>query len=154
MDFQRIKDRLRSLIAQHQGLLTVTQLAELFMTSPRNIEYWVVKHGLAAPVKLPADRPPAKRYWRADQVLEWIEMQERLALEGIDIQGVYERTGISPQRWAILVRNGDAPKPAGKVLGTGKGARMGVRLWWASEVDEWLKRTTGGFRLPRRSARA
>lgn len=152
MDFQRIRDRLRVMIEQGHGLLTVTQLAELLMTSPRNIEYWCVKHDFPGPVKLPADRPDAKRYWRPDQVLTWVELQERLHLEGIDAQAIHARTGITPQRWALLVREGIAPKPAGKLLGTGKSSGMGARLWWLREVDEWLLRTTGGFRLPKRSA--
>lgn len=140
MDFANVA----ASIAAAQGLLTIAVLAKHLQTTPRNIDYWRAHHGLPDPFYVPPDRT---RYWRHESVLEWVHHRERLALEGLTIEQVCERTGLSARRWRERIKAGKAPQPAGRELGSGR------NLWWGSDIDAWLQQVSGGHRFPRRAAR-
>lgn len=125
-------------------LLTVQELAELLGTTTRNIDYWRISCGFPEPIHLHRNNT---RYWSPAEVRRWVELRQRLEQEAIAIEGVSERTGLSANRWTVLIKAGRAPKPiAARQLGTGK------RLWRIADVEAWRQQVAGGYRFPRRGA--
>lgn len=121
--------------------LTVTMLADCLQTSARNIDYWIERFDLPKPFFRPAD---PQRYWRPDEIIAWVEARQQLAFTSLNVEQIAQLTGLSIPRWRKAVREGGAPRPIGRELGTGR------LLWSREEVTAWLEQVSGGYRFPRR----
>ena len=61
----------------------------------------------------------------------------------ITIEQVCERIGIYPETYSNWVKQGHAPAPHRREIGSGR------YLWSAKEIEQWLQKETGGFARPR-----
>lgn len=144
MDFARIRD----LLAACSELLRLAQLAEIFAVHRNTVEHWIKAYGFPSHIKLNADLRTATRYWRPDQVLEWVDTREKIDTEGIDIDAVCAIVGMHPDTWYAWIKGNRAPGPVWRALRTGRD------LWDRASVRAWLNERTGGYALPPEFRRA
>jgi predicted DNA-binding transcriptional regulator AlpA len=79
------------------------------------------------------------RQFRPDQVREWIKVQAESNLNMITLEEVCKRVGISRKAYRRWMKEGHAPTPCRREMGSG------AYLWDEKEFDEWLERDAGGF---------
>lgn len=139
MEFARILQELQACTE----LLPLVRLAKMFRTSKTTVRSWRSAYGFPEPVSLTKETLRThKRYWRPDQVADWVRERDRIESVGLDVDAVCRIVGMHPDTWFNWVKLGNAPAHRFVALGTGH------HLWDRSEVHDWLNERTGGYSLP------
>lgn len=119
------------------NVLTVPELAGIFDVHPSTIERWLKCNEFP-----PAQSLDNRRYFRPDQVIDWVLVQQGASENMLTIDAVCERCNMCKETFHKRLKAGDAPAPAKRELGTGR------QLWDGEEVDAWIRKKFGRYALP------
>jgi len=133
MDFAGIIEALK----RCNSLLTVTELAIIFDVHFSTIDRWLLQVGFPKPIG--RDRT---RLFRPDQVIIWTQQQADIAGSMLTMEQVCERVGTYADKYSDWVKQGYAPAPRRREIGSGR------HLWDAQEVAAFIEKEQGGFRRP------
>lgn len=142
MNFALLKSQLA---AYHDAeeLLSVELFAKLVAVHPRTFDKWLRRSLPGFPKAIRPSGPGTARYWRPDELLEWITQYEAACADLLTAEQVADEVGVHVDSLARMVRRGRFPKPLKqRQLITNR------RLWHRDVVRAWKKANTGGYKFP------